>query len=118
MSLDLCVVSQVMYLSDREVNPGDEGKVVRFETKLADWKRDVVNKAIFRPTSTVQTKMEMVSDLSAIENNFGGYWCEGEKCMSNHTHWVLYTSKTLCWECSHDPCACPPPLVWDVGKMV
>jgi hypothetical protein len=42
MSLDLDVVSQVFYLREGEVNPGDEAKVERLETKLSDWYRNVV----------------------------------------------------------------------------
>ena len=106
-----------MYLRDEEVKPGDKDKVVRLETKLADSKRGVVDKVIFKSVSTTQKKAEMLSDLSQIEKNFGEYWCEGDKCMSSHSHWVLHSSKTLCWECSHDPCACSAPLVWDKLEM-
>jgi hypothetical protein len=42
MSLDLPLVSLAMYLQEGEVNPGDEGKVIRFEKKMSDWRRDVV----------------------------------------------------------------------------
>jgi hypothetical protein len=42
MSIDLPLVSLVMYLQEGEINPGDEGKVIRFEKKMSDWRRDVV----------------------------------------------------------------------------
>ena len=43
MSLDLPLVSLVLYLQEGEVNPGgDEGRVTRFEKKMLDWRRDVV----------------------------------------------------------------------------
>jgi hypothetical protein len=42
MSLELDLVSQVMYLRDGEVNSGDEAKVERLESKMSDWKRDVI----------------------------------------------------------------------------
>jgi hypothetical protein len=44
MSLDLVVVNQVLYSREGEVNPGDEAKVERLETKLSDWYRDIVQK--------------------------------------------------------------------------
>jgi hypothetical protein len=31
-----------MYLQEGEINPGDEGKVIRFEKKMSDWRQDVV----------------------------------------------------------------------------
>jgi hypothetical protein len=55
----------------------------------------------------------MLADLSQVENSCEGCWCEGEKCVSVCTHWVMHSSKTLCWDCRHDPCPCSPPLVWD-----
>ena len=113
MSLDLDLVSQVMYLADGDVNPGDKEKVVRFEAKLSDWKRDVVDRLMANSSKSLPTREDMSFDFSKIENNFEGYWCEGEKCVSNRTHWVLHNSETLCWECRHDPCACCTPLVWD-----
>jgi hypothetical protein len=42
MSLNLPLVSLVMYLQEGEINPGDEGKVIRFEKKMSDWRRDIV----------------------------------------------------------------------------
>jgi hypothetical protein len=42
MSDELPLVSQVMYLREGEVKPGDEAKVERLERKLSDWKGDVV----------------------------------------------------------------------------
>jgi hypothetical protein len=32
-----------MSLCEGEVNPGDKDKVIRYEKKLRDWERDVVN---------------------------------------------------------------------------
>jgi hypothetical protein len=31
-----------MYLQEGEINPGDEGKVIRFEKKMSDWRQDIV----------------------------------------------------------------------------
>jgi hypothetical protein len=108
MSLDLNLVSQIMYLREGEVNPGDEAKVVRYESQLSDWKRDVHGNSKIIPT-----KEDMSSEMHQLGNNFGGYWCEGVKCMCERTHWVLNESPTNCWECMHDPCACGAPLVWE-----
>ena len=120
MSLDLDVVSQVLYLREGEVNPGDEAKVVeRLETKLSDWYRDVVQKVGKNKSVSEKPKREdMLADSLEVENGFKGYWCEGEKCVSHRTHWVLHSSKTICWECRHDPCACSSPLVWDESEDV
>jgi hypothetical protein len=38
MSLDLPLVSLVMYLQEGEINPGDEVKVISFEKKMSDWR--------------------------------------------------------------------------------
>jgi hypothetical protein len=53
MSLDLPLVSLVMYLQEGEVNPGDEGKVIRFEKKMSDWRRDVVGGSTRRTTTKI-----------------------------------------------------------------
>jgi hypothetical protein len=85
MSLDLALVSQIMYLHEGEVNPGDEEKVIRYEKKMVDWKWDVVNgKSIKMPT-----RKDMPSDLFQLENSCDRYWCEGEKCCCLRTHWVV-----------------------------
>jgi hypothetical protein len=62
------------------------------------------------------TREAMLADLFQVENSLEGYWCEGEKCVSNHTHWVLHSSKTICWECRHNYCAPSSPLVWDESE--
>ena len=108
MSLDLDLVSQIMYLREGEVNPGDEAKVARYEKKLSDWKRDVHGKS-----QIIATKEDMSSEMHQLATNLEGYWCEGVKCMCERTHWVLNESMTNCWECMHDPCACGAPLVWE-----
>ena len=59
----------------------------------------------------------MPLDLFNLENNFNGYWHEGEKCRCTRTHWVIHDSKSNCWECMHDPCACILPLVWDISEQ-
>jgi hypothetical protein len=103
-----------MYLHAGEVQPGDEAKVVRLEQKLSDWKRDVVDgEGMDLP---MPSKNDMASDpydMVKEKINLRGYWCQGEKCVSSRTHWVLHSSERICWECRHDPCACSPPLVWD-----
>jgi hypothetical protein len=109
MSVDLNVVREVMYLRTGEVNPGNEVRVMRLERKLSDWYCNVCKE----PGSEKPTREDMLADLSQVENSCEGYWCEGEKCVSVRTHWVMHSSKRLCWDCSHDPCACSPPLVWD-----
>jgi hypothetical protein len=115
MSLDLDVVSQIMYLREGEINPGDEEKVIRFEKKISEWKQDILDKIVTKPGSSIPTKDDISSDFVALENSFGGYWCEGEKCHCDRSHWVIHDSDSNCWECMHDPCACRAPLVWD-GK--
>jgi hypothetical protein len=62
---------------------------------------------------TTLTKMEILEAFSQIEHNFEGYWCQGEECKCERAHWVIHDSKSTCWECMHDPCACRGPLVWD-----
>jgi hypothetical protein len=110
MSLKLDLVSPVMYLHDREGNPGNEAKVERFESKMLDWKRDVI------ADSKNFKREEMSFDLHQAENNFDGYWCEGVKCCCDRTHWVLHESETNCWDCIYDPRACSPPLEWDQAE--
>ncbi len=106
MSLDLDVLSQIMYLHEGEVKPGDKVKVVRYQSKLFDWKGHVIkgddNKLITE---------DMSATIFQLQDNFDGYWCEGEKCECKRTHWVIHASKTNCWDCMHDPCVCNPPLV-------
>ena len=46
MSLDLNVVSHIMYLHEGVVNPGDEAKMVRYKQKISDWQCDEVDKEI------------------------------------------------------------------------
>jgi hypothetical protein len=109
-SLDMDLVSQVMYIQYGEVNPGDEAKVGRLESKMSDWKRDV------KGDSKNFTRDEISSDLHEVEKNFDGYWCKGVKCACKRTHWVIRESETNCWDCMHDPCACNPPLEWDEAE--
>jgi hypothetical protein len=116
MSDELPLVSQVMYfVREGEVEPGDEGKVERLERKSSDWKHDVVarvGKGLPTPS-----REDIASDMVQVENNLEGYWCEGEKCMSSPTHWVLHSSETICWDCWYDPCTCSVPLEWDEAKQ-
>jgi hypothetical protein len=72
MSLDFDVVSQIMYAREGEVQPGDEVKVARYESKMFDWKRDVVVKG----ADNQSTAEDMSHELNKLQNNFGGYWCE------------------------------------------
>jgi hypothetical protein len=108
MSLDLDVVSQIMYLHQGEVKPGDEVKVVRYKSKLYDWKRNVIDGDNNKPTTE-----DMSANMIQLQNNFDGYWWEGEKCGCERTHWVIHASETNCWDCMHDQCTCNPPLVSD-----
>ncbi len=103
MSLDLPLVSMVMYLQEGEVIPGDEGRVIRFEKKMADWTRDVID------GSKNSTRTEMLPDMLQVENGFVGYGCEGLKCLCSMTHWVLLACEYLSWDILHDPCACIIP---------
>jgi hypothetical protein len=83
---------------------------------LWDWKRDVV--ARVGKGSSTPSREDMASDIVQVENNLEGYWCEGEKCMSSRTHWVMHSSETICWDCRHDPCACSVlPLEWDEAEQ-
>ena len=98
------------------MEPGDHAKVERLESKLLDWKHDVVDrvgKELPRPL-----KADMASNMVQVKNNWEGYWCKGEKCISSPTHWVLHSSETICCDCGHDPCACAAPLVWDEAEQV
>jgi hypothetical protein len=92
MSLDLSLVSQVIYLHEGEVIPGEEEKVIRYEKRILDWKRNVLNEN----TTKMLTKEEMFLELFQFENSFNGYWCEGEKCGCTRTHWVVTASKGNC----------------------
>jgi hypothetical protein len=111
MSKDLDLVSQVMYLPEGENKPGDEAKVERLERKLLDWKRNIVDRV--GKELPMPLKADMASNMVQVGKKWEGYWCKGEKCISSHTHWVLHSSETICWDCWHDPCACSAPLVWD-----
>ena len=114
MSLDLSVVARVLYLEEGERNPGDEEKVRRLEQKIMDWSRDVAEpRAVKLETEAVPLKMQIANEIDELERKFEGYWCEGEKCMCERSHWVVHEKKSNCWECMHDPCACFPPLVFD-----
>ena len=115
--LELSVVAKVMYLQYGDVNPGDEKKVERYERKLDEWQRDVVSKVGTVPGSRQQSKEEMSEEIYALENNFNGFWCQGDQCLSKRSHWVLHASKTTCWDCMHNPCACRLPLVWDDDEL-
>jgi hypothetical protein len=114
MSADLPLVSQVMYLREGGVEPGDEARVERLERKISDWERDVSRKVKKERTTS---REDLVSDMVDTENNLKGYWCEGEKCLSSRTHWVLHSSETICCDCWHDPCACAAPLEWDEAEQ-
>jgi hypothetical protein len=72
MSEELPLVSQVMYLREGDVKPGDEAKVERLERKLLEWKRNVVRVGKKMPTSS---REEMAFDMADVENNLEGYWC-------------------------------------------
>jgi hypothetical protein len=110
LSLELDLVSQVMYIQYGEVNPGNEAKIERLETKMSDWKRDVIG------DSKNFMREEISFDLNQVKKNFNGYWCEGDKCACKRTHWVIHQSETNCWDCMHDPFACRPLLEWDEGE--
>jgi hypothetical protein len=112
LSLQLDLVSQVMYIQYGEVNPGDEAKVERLKSKMLDWKRNVIG------DSKNFMRDEILLDLHQVEKNFNGYWCEGVKCACNRMHWVIHKSETNCWDCMHNPCACNPPLEWDQAQKV
>jgi hypothetical protein len=114
LELDLSLVGQIEYLDGGDMEPGDENKVIRFEKKIAEWKRDVVDKKQKLPgDEETPTKKQMSDDMFILQDEFGGYWCEGEICKCNCSHWVVHDSVSNCWECMHDPCACGAPLVWD-----
>jgi hypothetical protein len=104
-----------MYLQEGDV-PDNEDKRIRLETKIEEWRRDVVNPDSKRKNETEPSKMEMTEEFWEIESEYAGYWCEGEKCFCERTHWVLFSSDTCCDECMHDPCACQAPLIWDEGE--
>jgi hypothetical protein len=81
MSKDLDLVSQVMYLHEGEIEPGDEAKVERLECKLLDWKRNVVDR-VGKELPT-PLKEDMASNMVQFGNNLEGHWCKGEKCVSS-----------------------------------
>jgi hypothetical protein len=109
--VDLDLVSHIMYLREGCINPGDEEQVDRYEKKIAEWHRDVVEKNPKFDSTKIPTKEEMSSVFYKVVNNFEGYWCEGEECKCDCSHWVIHESLSTCWECTHDPCACRAPLV-------
>ena len=83
MSVDLPLVSQVMYLREGGVKPGDEARVERLERKISDWERDLSREVKKERTTS---REDLASDMVNTENNLKGYWCEGEKCLSSRTH--------------------------------
>jgi hypothetical protein len=113
MSLELSAVSKIMYLREGDINEGEEDKVARFEKKMFEWQRDVVEKNASSSETRKHTKEELSDAIFQLEHGFGGYWCQGEECACPRSHWVVHESDTNCWDCMHDPCACNPPLVWD-----
>ena len=44
MSQNVCLIGQIMYLMEGQIEPGDEAKVDRFERKISEWQRDAVGK--------------------------------------------------------------------------
>ena len=102
-----------MYFHEGVVEPGDEARVERLERKMFDFERDVARVGKKKQTSS---REDIASDMVDVENKVEGHWCEGEKCLSSHTHWVLHSSETICCDCRHDPCACAAPLVWDEAE--
>ena len=112
-----------MYLTEGQVTPGDEDKVDRFEKKISEWKRDVEGKNWVKPpkydkhhTRPQKWKTEVANAFFELERAYGGYWCEGEECECPRSHWVIFASKTTCWDCMHDPCTCRGPLEWDEAE--
>ncbi len=95
------------------MRPGDENKVIRFEQKIAGWKRDVVDKKRELPGEKTPKKQQMREDMYTLKNERCGYWWEGETCKCDRSHWVVHDIMLNCWECMHAPCACEAPLVWD-----
>jgi hypothetical protein len=65
-----------MYLREGKVEPGDKAKVARFETKIFDWKRDVLKGTNNQPTTTEDLS---ASNMFQLQNNFNGYWCVKER---------------------------------------
>jgi hypothetical protein len=114
MSAKLPLVSQVVYLREGVVEPGDEARVERLERKMADFERNVARVA---KEERASLREGIASDMVNVENRLEGYWCQGEKCLCSHTHWVLHSSETICCDCGHDPCACATPLVWDEAEQ-
>jgi hypothetical protein len=78
MSLDLALVSQIMYLREGEINPGDDDKVIRYEKKMADWKCDVVDRKLNKvPTREDMSSASMETgvrrrEVRLLENSLGG----------------------------------------------
>jgi hypothetical protein len=112
MSKDLDCVSTIMYLREGDI-PDNEEKRLRLEKKIEEWNRDVVMDVTSKQKLSQESKLKMAEDFWEIESKYAGYWCEGEKCYCERTHWVLFSRQTFCYECMHDPCACNAPLIWD-----
>ena len=91
MSEDLSLVCQLMYFSEGFVNLGDEEKVTRLEKQLSEWKRDVVDKQTPVPGAETPTKQTMASDMWNLKNQGDGYWCQGEECECQRSHWVRHS---------------------------
>jgi hypothetical protein len=98
-----------MYLREGEVNPGDEAKVIQYEKNIRMETRCFGGKlredAVEGPNCYrhYQTRKWLQRILVR-----GSQMRVPEKSLGR-----LYSSKSNCWDCMHDPCACNPPLVWD-----
>jgi hypothetical protein len=99
--------------SEGEVRRGDVGYLGWFDQRMSDWIRDVGRERTGVGESAFETKKEMSRKMLRVESNFEGYWCQGLTCQCSRSHWVMNESKSNCWDCLHDPCACLPPLLWD-----
>jgi hypothetical protein len=69
-----------MYLQDGSFDPGDEEKVHRYKRKIAEWKRDIVDKQKSIHDSKQPTKQEISDAIFQLDNGFSGYWCQGDEC--------------------------------------
>jgi hypothetical protein len=83
MSAELPLVSQVMYLREGVVKPGDKARVERLERKMFDFERNVARVGKKKQTLS---REDIASDMAGVENKLEGYWCEGDKCLSSCTH--------------------------------
>jgi hypothetical protein len=68
MSLELDLVSQIMYLQEGEIIGGDEKKVEHYEREIANWQHEVINSKMNMPLM----KQEILEALFQVENNFEG----------------------------------------------